>query len=137
MPRDLDTHAGYRVSTYRTPNPAGWADSASPRVSAAAAAPALDALGFELCFSVSYLSATTPEIVFAQILGECGLELSMRGGGGFPGRDVFAEIAVEFGLAVVFDGMPAATAVPAVLADVAAPFAVTVSVAAANRRRVA
>ena len=137
MPSDLDTHAGYRVSTYRTPNPAARADSASPRViAAAAAAPALDALGFELCFSVSYLSATTPEIVFAQILGECGLELSMRGGG-FPARDVFAEIAVEFGLAVVFDGMPAATAVPAVLADVAAPFAVTVSVAPANRRRVA
>jgi hypothetical protein len=90
--------------------------------------PSLDALGVQLCFSVSYLSEIAPEIVFAQILDECGL----------PSRDVLADIAVEFGLAVVLDGMPAAASVPALLADIAAPFAVIVSgAAAASRRQVA
>ncbi|MGB3676047.1 MAG: hypothetical protein WA988_16570, partial [Candidatus Nanopelagicales bacterium] len=65
----------------------------------------LDALGMQLCFSVSYMSATGPEIVFAEILAECGLELSTRDGE-LLSRDVLAEVAVEFGLAVVLDGMP-------------------------------
>lgn len=99
--------------------------------------PSLDALGVELCLSVSYLSAIAPEIVFAEILDECGLELAMRGGGA-PGRDLLADVAVEFGLAVVLDGMPDPGSLPAVLSEVAAAFAVTVvSAAAADRRRVA
>ncbi len=96
----------------------------------------LDALGMQLCFSVSYLSATAPEIVFAEILTECGLELSTRCDG-LPASDVVAEIAIAFGLAVVLDGMPPAGSIIAILADLAAPFAVTVSVPAAHRLRVA
>jgi hypothetical protein len=96
----------------------------------------LDALGMQLCFSVSYLSATAPEIVFAQILTECGLELSTRDDG-LLNPDVVAEIAIAFGLAVVLDGMPPTGSILAILADLAAPFAVTVSVPATHRLRVA
>ena len=96
----------------------------------------LDALGMQLCFSVSYLSAIGPEIAFGQILAECGLELSTCDGG-LLSRDVLAELAVEFGLAVVLDGMPPAGSILAILADLAAPFAVTVSVPAAHRLRAA
>ena len=96
----------------------------------------LDALGMQLCFSVSYMSSTGPEIVFAEILAECGLELSTRDGE-LLSRDVLAEVAVEFGLAVVLDGMPPAGSIIAILADLAAPFAVTVSVPAAHRLRAA
>ena len=96
----------------------------------------LDALGMQLCFSVSYLSATAPEIVFAEILTECGLKLSTRGDG-LLNPDVVAEIAIAFGLAVVLDGMPPTGSILAILADLAAPFAVTVSVPAGHRLRAA
>lgn len=96
----------------------------------------LDALGMQLCFSVSYLSTTAPEIVLAEILTECGLELSTRDGG-LLDPDVVAEIAIAFGLAVVLDGMPPAGSILAILADLAAPVAVTVSVPAVHRLRVA